>query len=81
MPKGYSCVKPPCIHVVADDRRKIYAVFIEIDDKNIFELDPRILENACIRLREVKDRKYRRANLQETDFLAIRYLDAKPVEE
>ncbi len=81
MVRGYFCAKPPCIHIVWDDRRKIYAVFVEIDDRNIFELDPDTLEKACRELQEVRGRKYRRANLQETDFLAIRYLRAKPVEE
>jgi hypothetical protein len=80
-PRTYYCSSPPCIHVVWDERRKIYAVFVEIDDENIFELDPDKLEIACRSLSEVKEKKYRRANLQETDFLATRYLGAKPVEE
>jgi len=74
------CEKLPCIRVVWDNRRRIYAVFIEVDNENIFELDPNMLERAYFLLSEVKSRRFRRANPQEVDYLAIKYLNARPAD-
>ncbi len=77
---SYFCKNPPCIHIVRDSRRKIYAVFLEVDEENIFELDPDVFESTCRALERVKSRGFRRASSQEVDFLAIKYLNARPAD-
>lgn len=78
--RSLQCVNPPCIHVVYDERRRIYAIFVEVDEENIFRVEAGMLESACRELARAKDMGLREASLQETDFLAIKYLNARPVE-
>ncbi len=76
----FECEAPPCIHVVVDDRRKIFRVFIE-DEESIVPVDSRILVEACERLRQVLEAGYREAKDDvNEDYLARKYLDARPVE-
>ncbi|MCE4600634.1 MAG: hypothetical protein F7C38_03615 [Desulfurococcales archaeon] len=74
------CDNPPCIHVVYDERRRIYAIFIEFDEENIFPIEAEMLEAACRDLAKARGMGLREANPQETDFLAVKYLNARPVE-
>jgi len=80
-PRSYYCDAPPCIHVVYDERRKIYRVFIEESDGGLVSIPVSKLEKACNELSWLKSRGYREADMAETDFLARRYLGARPEEE
>ena len=66
--------------MVYDERRRIYAIFVEVDEENIFPVEAGMLESACRELARAKDMGLREASLPETDFLAIKYLNARPVE-
>lgn len=79
--RRYECRDPPCLHVVIDERRKIYAVFVELDEENIYQVGARELEKACRLLEEIRGRRFREAGLDETDYLATRYLGASPAPE
>jgi len=76
--RGYPCVDPPCIHVVYDDRRKIFKVFIEDQYEGgetiVTSIPAEKLRKACADLRTVTEKNYREADEAETDFLARRYL-------
>lgn len=77
----FSCQNPPCIHVVRDERRKIFAVFIELDPENIYVVGAGELEKACRIMEDVKRDHLREARLEEIDYLATRYLGAAPAPE
>ncbi len=79
--RAYHCEYPPCIHVVYDERRKIYRVFIEFDDENIYTFDEEQVLGACSLIEWLKNEGYRLADEAESDFLARRYLGANPAEE
>lgn len=79
--RRFTCEDPPCIHVVYDERRKIFAVFIEFDSENIYQLRAEELEKACQYMSEVRQARYREARFDETDYLATRYLGATPAAE
>ncbi len=76
----FECEAPPCIHVVADERRKIFRVFIE-DEESIVPVDSKVLAEACEALQRVRELGYREAKDDvNEDYLARKYLDARPVE-
>jgi len=79
--RGYHCPAPPCIHVVYDERRRIYRVFIEESDGGLISIPVSKLESACSDLQWLRSRGFREADMAETDFLARRYLGARPEEE
>ncbi len=79
--RSYYCSDPPCIYVVYDERRKIYRVFIEESDGGIISIPESKLAQACSELAWLRDQGFREADMQETDFLARRYLGARPEEE
>lgn len=76
--KRYPCPEPPCIHVVFDERRKIFRVFIEDQYEGgetiVTTIPADRLRRACAELRGVEEMGYREADDNETDFLARRYL-------
>ncbi len=77
----YRCDNPPCIHIVVDERRGIYKVFVEDYDR-IIPIPGKELAKACSKLASSVSRgRLREATEGETDFLARRYLEAEPVEE
>ncbi len=77
---SYRCDEPPCIHVVIDERRGIYKVFVEDYDR-IIPISTQELARACNMLTSSISRgRLREADEGETDFLARRYLEAEPVE-
>ncbi|RLG77784.1 MAG: hypothetical protein DRO12_01175 [Thermoprotei archaeon] len=77
----YICDEPPCIHVVSDEERRIYAVFVEDWDGNILPVPSRELEKAIKKLSELIKRGFREASANDLSYLAKRYLEAEPVEE
>jgi hypothetical protein len=79
----HECRRPPCIHIVVDERRRIFKIFVE--DYNVIAPVPiEAAREACRKLRELESlisRGYREAEGDEIDFLARKYLGAEPVEE
>ena len=73
----YQCPEPPCIHIVVDERRRVFKVFIE-DYDMIIPIPVEELSKACNRLRGIE--KLREAYGDEVDYLARRYLEAEPRE-
>ncbi len=83
LPKDYECREPPCIHVVVDERRKIFKIFVEDYDIIIPVPFEKAVE-ACRKIRiveELASQGYKEAYGDETDYLARRYLKAEPSEE
>jgi len=76
----YECLEPPCIHVVVDDSRKIYAVFFEDWEGNIYLVKASEIMKASEIINRIKN-SYREATDSEADKLAEEYLGAEPVEE
>ncbi len=79
--RAYTCIEPPCIYVVVDERRKIYKVFVEESDGSIVSIPVEKLRGACRDLAWVLEEGFREADPNETDFLARKYLHATPAEE
>ena len=77
----YRCESYPCIHIVFDDRRKIFRIFVE-DYDYIMPIDVSELREAC-RILESDPRlkRYREARGEEEDYLARKYLGAEPLSE
>jgi len=83
LPKDYECSEPPCVHVVVDERRKIFKIFIE-DYDIIIPLPFEKAVEACRKIsvvEELASQGYREAHGDDTDYLARRYLKAEPSEE
>jgi len=82
--EDYTCSDPPCIHVVYDEKKRIFKVFVE--DYNVIIPIPleRFLQ-ACGKLRDLRNRGggrgYREAVHEEVDYLARKYLEAEPYTE
>ncbi len=80
-PESYKCRDPPCIHIVFDDRRKLFRVFIE-DYDYIIPIDLSKLKKICEMLAEDhRLKRYREASYEEEEYLARKYLEAAPIEE
>jgi hypothetical protein len=78
----YKCRNPPCIHIVRDERKGFYKVFLEDYDGLIIPIPYEELKRVCRRLEEVEVAGLREASGDEVDYLARKYLDAEPqVEE
>ncbi len=73
--------EPPCIHVVYDRKRRIYAVFFEDTTGDIIPLESQKLVKAFEKLKKVVLDGYREAQGDEIDYLAKTYLGAEPVTE
>ncbi len=82
--QSFECDSPPCIHVVVDERKKVFKVFLE-DYEVIAPIPLEKVVAACEsvrRLREMVSREgFREAEGDEVDRLARRYLRAEPYEE
>lgn len=76
----YTCPEPPCIHVIVDERKGIFKVFVE-DYDTIIPIPVEELSKACRSLDEGLHRVNREAYGSEVDYLARKYLNAKPKEE
>lgn len=79
--EAYRCREAPCIHVVIDDNRGVFKVFVE-DRDVIIPVPLERVRELCERLVALRSKQgLREANERECDFLAKRYLDAEPLEE
>jgi len=77
---AYSCEDPPCLHLVIDDRRRIYKVFLE-DAEYITPVSLSALKRICGELGDPRLSRYREASGDEEEYLARKYLEAHPVDE
>ncbi len=79
--EGYKCNKPPCIHVVIDDRRKLFKIFVE-DYDYIIPIERDKLMNTCkVLFEDPRMKRYKEAVDDEIDYLARKYLKAEPLSE
>jgi hypothetical protein len=81
---SYHCEYPPCIHVVVDERKRIFKVFVEHeygDDTMVVSIPTEKLEKACRILSKVTREGLREASDLEIDDLARKYLNVTPYEE
>ena len=77
----YRCEEPPCIHIVIDERRKIFKIFIE-DYEYIIPIEFSKLLKTCKVIEEnSRLKKYREASEADEDYLARKYLGAEPLRE
>ncbi len=74
------CNNPPCIHVVFDPRKKIYAIFFEDSEGTIIWVEKEKIEKAYEELAELQKKHFKEASAQEIDGLAAKYLNARPEE-
>ncbi|MCD6084710.1 MAG: hypothetical protein J7J20_04130 [Desulfurococcales archaeon] len=79
--KSYVCDKPPCIHVVVDWRRKVFAVFFEDSLGNIVQIPSSRLVDACRKVEELLKKRVREATGDLIDELAEEFLGAELIEE
>jgi len=81
MDTKYVCKKPPCIHVVVDWRRKIYAVFLEDAEGEVIQLPSSEVKKACEYIKDIQTKKLEEARNDDVDLLAEKYLEAYPYTE
>ncbi len=77
----YECENPPCIHVVVDNDKKVFAVFVEDWEGNILLIRSEEIVKAFNAISDALAKGFREADPQQADYLARKYLDAEPVEE
>ncbi len=77
----YECVNPPCLHVVVDYRRKIFAIFLETGDGELIHIPLDRLEAAYAKASNLLSRRFREAKGSDIDYLAQEHLGAEPLEE
>ncbi|AFH43185.1 hypothetical protein IOK49_00480 [Fervidicoccus fontis] len=75
------CKEPPCIHVVSNDRKKIFAVFFEDSEGVITWIENRKMKEALQKIREAESKGYREATQDELDNLAREKLGVEPIPE
>ncbi len=79
--RSYECEEPPCLHVVVDYPRKLFAVFLETSDGEIVYIPLERLEKAYREATELARRHFREARGEEIDRLARDFLEAEPIED
>jgi hypothetical protein len=79
--KSYECEDPPCLHVVVDYPRKVFAIFLETSDGEIVYIPFEKVEKAYLEAKELTSKRFREANGDEIDRLASEFLGAEPVED
>ncbi|MCI4396189.1 MAG: hypothetical protein GU347_02680 [Desulfurococcales archaeon] len=76
------CEYPPCLHVVADDRRKRFAIFFEDSEGIIIWLEKEKLDEAMKKISELTKKGYQEEkDLDRIDELARTKLSAELEEE
>lgn len=81
MSREYECRTYPCIHVVVDYSKKIYALFLETSDGDIIHVPASEVIVAADRVLELSKARLREARDDEIDWLAEEKLGATRVEE
>ena len=77
----YECVRPPCLHVVVDYRRRLFAIFLETSDGEVIHIPFDRVEAAYSRASRLLSKRFREASGRDVDYLASEYLGAEPVDE
>lgn len=77
--RTYKCGEPPCIHIVVDERKNLFKIFLEDYDGLIIPIPLEAMQRACSSLKEAEG--LREAWGDEIDYLARKYLEAEPKEE
>lgn len=77
----YECKKYPCIHVVVDYSKKIYALFLETSDGDIIHVPASEVIVAADKVLELSKARFREARGDEVDWLAEEKLGAMRIEE
>lgn len=77
----YECRRYPCIHVVVDYSKKIYALFLETSDGDIIHVPVDEVLAATNKVIELSKARFREARSSEIDWLAEEKLGATRVEE
>lgn len=77
----FRCENPPCLHVVVDWSRKLFAIFLETSERDYIYVPWSEVEKAYGRVSELIEKRFREAKGREVDFLAMEYLGAEPIEE
>ncbi|WFO76271.1 hypothetical protein J4526_01185 [Desulfurococcaceae archaeon MEX13E-LK6-19] len=77
----YSCSDYPCLHVVVDYKRKVYAVFMETSDGDIIYVPVVKIKDAYEKIKELEKKHFREAKDNEVDELAAEKLGALAIEE
>ncbi len=81
MSKEYVCRSYPCIHVVVDYSKKIYALFLETADGDIYYVPASTVLEAAGKVYELTRSRFREATGSEVDWLASEKLGAEKIEE
>ena len=81
MDNEYVCGEYPCIHVVVDYSKKIYALFLETSDGDIIHIPVNEVRRALEKVEELSKARFREARGDEIDWLAEERLGALRVEE
>lgn len=76
-----TCDNPPCLHVVSDEKKKNYAIFIEDSNGIILWIERDKLLEAYKKLMDLEKRGFKEATLEEVDELARIKLGAEREEE
>ncbi len=77
----YECEDPPCLHVVVDYSRKVFAVFLETAEGDIIYIPFDKLAEAYSKASSLVSKRFREARGRDVDYLAQEHLGAEPVEE
>ncbi len=77
---SYKCDNPPCIHVVVDYSKKIYAVFVEDAEGDLLWIRASEVLQAAEKVAEYMGSGFREAAGEEVDDLAYSRLEALPLE-
>ena len=77
----YECDRPPCLHVVVDYGRKLFAVFMETSEGEVIHIPFEKLERAYKMSSSLLAKRFSEARGLDIDYLAMEYLGAEPFEE
>ncbi len=81
MSKGYKCRSYPCIHVVVDYSKKIYALFLETVEGDIYYIPSGMVLEVAEKVHKLSRSRFREAAGSEIDWLASEKLGAEKVVE
>ncbi len=76
----YECRNPPCLHVVVDYRRKLFAIYLETSDGELIHIPFDRVEKAYQKASSLLSKRFREATGKDIDYLAQEYLEAEPIE-
>jgi hypothetical protein len=77
----YECERPPCLHVVVDYSRKVFAIFLETSEGELIYIPFDRIESAYSKASGLLSKRFREAQGSDVDYLAQEYLGAEPVGE